>query len=58
MCCVNEMSQKEHDELYDHDCPECGGHVDIDGDTCELDDCYYSPCICEKCGYRPCDGSC
>lgn len=58
MCCVNEMSQKEHDLAHKGQCPECDCDVDEDGQCIERDDCYYSPLICKKCGYRPCDGSC
>ena len=38
------------------DCPDCGGPVDIDGDTKQA--CAYSPVDCETCGSAPCDDSC
>ena len=57
-CWGNEMTQKEHDKIHVAQCPECEGDVDEDGVTCELNDCCYSPLVCETCGYRPCDGSC
>lgn len=38
------------------ECPDCGGDVDEDGAA--SDGCNYSPCDCETCGSRPCDGSC
>lgn len=37
-------------------CPECGEEVDSDGDA--VQGCHYSPCECDTCGSRPCDGSC
>ena len=58
MCCVNEMTKKEHDNLHSSQCAECGYDVDKDGDCIEMDDCYYSPLMCEVCGYQPCDQSC
>lgn len=57
-CCDNQMTPAEHDELHVDQCPECGYDVDEDGITVELDDCNYSPILCSKCGYRPCNGSC
>jgi len=41
---------------YDHDCPHCGGEVDVEGYA--LDVCPYSPVECEKCGSAPCDQYC
>ena len=38
------------------ECSECGADVDEDGVA--LDICSYSPVVCEKCGWAPCDGSC
>jgi hypothetical protein len=44
------------DIVPDHDCPDCGWPLDVDGDP--IDDCSYSPIDCDTCGCRPCDGSC
>lgn len=38
------------------ECKECGGPIDIDGDSTDV--CAYSPVICEECGCAPCDESC
>ncbi len=51
MCCDSFQNGPQVGE-----CPDCGGPVDADGDACS--GCNYSPCICETCGARPCDGSC
>jgi len=37
------------------ECPECG-ELTIDGVA--IDQCSYSPILCDTCGYAPCDGSC
>ena len=39
------------------ECPECGGDVDEEGQT-TLPCCFYSPKVCDTCGWQPCDGSC
>lgn len=57
-CCANTMTQDEHDKLLVGQCPQCGGDVDANGDTIELDDCIYSPVLCERCSYCPCDQFC
>lgn len=57
-CCDNQMTKNEYDKLFAGECPECGGAVGAGGDSIELDDCSYSPLLCEKCGYCPCDLSC
>ena len=36
-------------------CEECGEPT-VDGDAAV--GCAYSPVACEKCGWKPCDGSC
>lgn len=53
MCCA----PCENDEPTVGECPDCGGGVDKDGDTTETC-CYYSPTVCETCGWSPCDLSC
>jgi len=45
----------EPDEAVNGECPACGGPT-VDGSA--QSGCNYSPCICEVCGDRPCDGSC
>ena len=37
------------------ECPDCGTPT-VDGEAAV--GCNYSPCECETCGWRPCDGSC
>jgi len=51
MCCEPGNDMPTVDE-----CPNCGGPVDIDGDSTDV--CPYSDVQCEKCGWAPCDGSC
>lgn len=58
MCHANRTMKSDHDCRHVGQCPECGADVDAEGDCVEIDDCYYSPEVCEKCGHRPCDGSC
>jgi len=58
MCCVNSRTVKEQEVARTGKCPECDNDIDNDGDTVEHDDCSYSPLLCDKCGYRPCDQSC
>ena len=53
MCC----EPIENDNPVVGECPECGGPVDANGDTTETK-CGYSPLVCSKCGYKPCDWSC
>jgi len=57
-CCDPKWEQEEHDELYVGQCSECGADVDEHGQSVDMEDCNYSPVICEKCGYRPCDQYC
>ena len=38
-------------------CPSCDGDVNADGQSIE-DGCSYSPMVCDKCEYQPCDWSC
>lgn len=52
MCC--EPSGYTKAEI-NGECDECGEPV-CDGDAYEC--CSYSPCLCEKCGFSPCDESC
>lgn len=57
-CCDNMMTKKEHDERLAGKCSECGADVDEDGEVIEFDHCGFSPQICGRCGYRPCQGYC
>ena len=50
-CFGNENADPEAGE-----CDECGSKIDVDGDS--IESCCYSPKVCDKCGYRPCDDSC
>lgn len=52
MCCEPSGLDKED---TDGECPECGQPTK-DGQAIEC--CAYSPIACEKCNWRPCDGSC
>jgi len=52
MCCS--PSEYKPEEI-DGECPDCGNDT-VGGDAYEC--CYYSPCECETCDWRPCDGSC
>jgi hypothetical protein len=54
MCCAGREDYKEFPPVAE--CDECGAEVDCEGDA--IKQCQYSPVVCEKCGYRPCDGSC
>lgn len=54
MSCFGEM-EWEPDEKPNGTCPECGSET-VDGEA--YDQCSYSPTVCEKCGYAPCDLSC
>lgn len=36
-------------------CDSCGEET-VDGEA--VSGCYYSPCECKECGWKPCDGSC
>lgn len=36
-------------------CDECES-LTVDGEAIEI--CTYSPVLCEKCGWSPCDNSC
>lgn len=52
MCCAaNDYTEDE----INGTCPDCGEPT-VDGDAYE--NCFYSPCECETCDYRPCNGSC
>lgn len=53
MCCDE---YEAHPEDTVGECSECGGDVDVDGETTEAG-CRYSP-SCPACGWSPCDGSC
>ena len=37
------------------ECPDCGCPT-VDGQAAS--GCNWSPCVCETCGYCPCDQSC
>lgn len=40
-------------------CPDCKTSVVIENSKrVAAEGCWYSPCECKTCGYRPCDGSC
>ena len=39
------------------ECNECGGSVDVNGDTVE-ECCNYAQYTCSQCGYAPCTGYC
>lgn len=52
MCCDEWDLTGEGEE---GECEACGGET-VDGTA--KDGCGYSPCTCETCGARPCDGSC
>lgn len=50
------FAPKEYSESeINGECPSCGEPT-VDGDSYE--GCYYSPVICDECGYAPCDLSC
>ncbi len=52
MCCAANDYKKEE---INGECPDCGEDT-VDGEAYES--CFYSPCECETCNYRPCDQSC
>lgn len=52
MCCDGWSSTEEE---INGVCPDCGEPT-VDGIAAF--GCNYSPCICETCGWCPCDGSC
>lgn len=54
MCWESKYSWNERD-LIDGECPDCGADT-VEGEA--FDNCGYSPCQCETCNWRPCDGSC
>ena len=49
-------NEYEYDMSSTSECSECGTTLDADGVPLEF--CYYSPEVCEHCGWKPCDGSC
>lgn len=53
MCCEPNVYTKKE---IKGECPDCG--VDIDEDGHALENCSYSPVVCETCGWQPCDDSC
>lgn len=53
-CFANREDQEDLPVIGE--CPNCGADVDENGEATEQ--CEYSPCLCEKCGHRPCDESC
>lgn len=59
MACCSEggYTAEEQKELHVGQCSECGQDVDADGDSIE-NNCTYSPEVCEKCHWKPCDLSC
>ncbi len=52
-CCA--ALEWEPEDTVDGECDECGAET-IGGVA--KDQCSYSQCECEKCGWRPCDLSC
>lgn len=58
MCAVNETTYEEMMKQFHHHCLDCDARLDDEGYVIEMDDCYYSPKVCNTCGYRPCDNSC
>ena len=44
-----------HVDEVNGECPDCGMPT-VDGFAAH--GCSYSPCVCETCRYKPCDGSC
>lgn len=57
MCCEPYVPGNEDDVHLGFRCEECDSLVDREGDCIE-ECCGYSPKVCEKCGWAPCDGSC
>lgn len=55
MSCCDPIDARPEDTVGE--CPDCGGDVDIDGDTTE-EACSYSPIDCDLCGSASCDESC
>lgn len=53
MCCAG--SEWDQGEKPNGVCKECGTET-LDEEAYE--NCYYSPTVCEECGWKPCDGSC
>lgn len=54
MCSSNDITDEEYKNMFDGYCESCDGAIDIGGRCIEKDDCHYSPEVCSKCGYRPC----
>jgi hypothetical protein len=54
ICCADWITD---DDKYDHDCPDCGGPVNKEG-QCIESRCEYSSILCETCDNQPCDQSC
>lgn len=52
-CFGNDEYEDENDA--DGVCPECGT-LTTDGRA--LNNCSYSPVVCDVCGHQPCDDSC
>lgn len=62
MCCDGWELEVAEDETTGY-CPDCGTSVVYlkGGDVSDCNaifGCNYSPCICDRCGARPCDDSC
>ena len=52
MCCAGSgLNESDANGV----CPECG-ELTCNGEA--IDCCEYSPCNCDTCGRRLCDGSC
>ena len=57
MCCDWYIPGNESEKHLGIRCDECYCLVDRDGECLE-NCCGYSPKACDKCGWKPCDGSC
>ena len=52
MCCDNMADNT----VVHGECSDCGAYVNVYGEA--VMQCAYSSEDCDKCGSRPCDGSC
>lgn len=52
--CSDGWNLREEGEV-NGECPECGTDT-VDGAA--VTGCNYSPVVCERCGWAPCDQSC
>lgn len=56
-CCDAFIPGDESQRKLRLKCTDCDCDVDDDGDCLESC-CGYSPRVCDRCGYQPCDQSC